>query len=165
MPVKILAIGSRLMGDDSVAIHVAEKLISSFESNGIEVIIGETDVDYCLSKTVKEDYIIVLDATLFGIKPGTVTVNTLGDIWSLNISEASKYNGSSFSQHGYSLINALQTFHGPVDGIFIGIEGQRFDYSLALSCEIEDSFELICNKVMDAACHGIKQKMLQHAPS
>lgn len=129
------------MGDDGVAIHVTEKLSDSFENNGIEVIIGETDFQYCLSKIEEGDYIIILDATWFGIKPGTVTSNSLRDIYKLNA------NQSLFSQHGYSLIKALETYFKCIDGIVIGIEGEDFNFGLLLSSRIKESFEDICGLV------------------
>jgi hydrogenase maturation protease len=146
MSIKIIAIGNRLMGDDGVAIHVAEKLSKNFQDDGIEVIIGETDFQYCLSKIEEGDYIIILDATWFGNEPGTVTSNPLSDIYKFNT------NQSLFSQHGYSLIRALETYYESVDGLVIGIEGTNFDFDLKLSTDVEERFEGICKKVMKMVC-------------
>jgi hydrogenase maturation protease len=143
MSVKIIAIGNRLMGDDGVAIHVMEKLSKSFEESGMEVIIGETDFQYCLDKIEEGDYIIIVDATWFGIEPGTVTISCLKDICRLNA------NQSLFSQHGYSLIKALETCYKSIDGIIVGIEGKNFDFDLSLSSHIEASFDNICRKVYE----------------
>lgn len=129
------------MGDDGIAIHVIERLGRSLEKDGVEVIIGETDFQYCLIKVEEDDYIIIIDATFFGIELGTVTVNTLKDIYRLNI------NQSLFSEHEYSLIKALETFYKAVDGIIVGIEGKNFDFTLSLSSEIEASFDNICSIV------------------
>jgi hydrogenase maturation protease len=143
MSIKIIAIGNRLMGDDGAAIHIIEKLSRSFEECGMEVIIGETDFQYCLSKIEEDDYIIIIDATWFGIKPGTVTVNSLKNIYKLN------GNQSLFSEHGYSFIKALETSYKAIDGIIVGIEGKKFDFTLSLSSGIEASFDNICNKVQE----------------
>lgn len=144
MSIKIVVIGNRLMGDDGAAIHIIEKLDKSFEEGDVEVIIGETDFQYCLSKIEEGDYIIIIDATYFGIKPGTVTVSSLKDIYRLS------GNQSLFSQHGYSFIKALETFYKAIDGIIVGIEGENFDFSLSLSSSIEDNFDNICSKVKEA---------------
>jgi hydrogenase maturation protease len=143
MSVKIIAIGNRLMGDDGVAIHVIEKLGKSFEEGGMEVIIGETDFQYCLDKIEEGDFIVILDATWFGTEPGTVTINCLKDIYRLNA------NQSLFSQHGYSLIKALETCYKSIDGIIVGIEGKNFDFTLSLSSDIDASFDKICSKVYE----------------
>lgn len=140
MSTKLIAIGNRLMGDDGIAIHVAEKLHKSFEKKDIEVIIGETDFQYCLDKIEEGDYLIILDSTLFGTKVGTVTSSSLKDIYKLNV------NQRLFSQHEYSLIRALEAYTF-VDGMFIGIEGWNFDFALTLSRELEEQFEDICRKV------------------
>lgn len=128
------------MGDDGIAILIAEKLIQSLEEKGIEVIIGETDFQYCLNKIQEHDYILILDATWFGIKPGYVTLKPLKDIYKLNC------NKGLFSQHGYSLIRALESYTS-VDGFVIGIEGANFDFDFKLSSCINEQFENICRKV------------------
>jgi hydrogenase maturation protease len=150
MSIKIIAIGNRLMGDDGIAIHVAEKLGKSFEGNSIEVIIGETDFQFCLSKIEDGDHLILVDATWFGIEPGTVTTNELKDIYSINADQ------SLFSQHGYSLIKALETCYKSVDGIIVGIEGVNFDFTLSLGREIEESYESICKKVNEVIWNRIQ---------
>jgi hydrogenase maturation protease len=144
MSIKIIAIGNRLMGDDGAAIHIIEKLSRSFEEGGMEVIIGETDFQYCLSKIHECDYIIIIDATYFGIEPGTVTVSSLEDIYRLNTDQ------SLFSEHEYSFIKALETSYKAIDGILVGIEGKSFDFTLSLSSEIEASFDNICSNVQEA---------------
>jgi hydrogenase maturation protease len=142
MSIKVIAIGNRLMGDDGVAIHVIEKLSKNLEESGIKVIIGEVDFQYCLSKIEEGDYIIIIDATLFGIEPGTVTVNSLKDIYRLN------HDQGMFSQHGYSLIKALES-NKVIEGLIIGIEGKSFDFNLSLSRDIEAAFHNICCKVYE----------------
>lgn len=136
------------MGDDGVAIHVIEKLSKNFEKSGIEVIIGEVDFQYCLGKIEEGDYIIIIDATWFGIEPGTVTVNSLKDIYRLNADQ------SMFSQHGYSLIKALEIYKA-IEGRIVGIEGQNFDFDLSLSSNIEASFNNICCKVYETIWNSV----------
>jgi hydrogenase maturation protease len=143
MSLKLFAIGNRIMGDDAIAIHIAEILEKSIEELGVEIIVGETDFEYCLSKIKEEDYIIIVDSTYLGIKPGEVTVNSLKDIGRLNC------NNSLFSQHSYSLIGIIQFFYNAIDGIVIGIEGSQFDFSLSLSKILEESLEEISIKVKE----------------
>lgn len=149
MSVKIIAIGNRLMGDDGLAIHIIEKLNGEFKKKGIKVIIGETDFEYCLSNIEEKDYIIIVDSTCFGIGPGTVTVNSLKDIYRLST------NHGLFSQHGYSLIKALEISYRFIDGIIVGVEGQNFDFDLSMSSHIEACFDNICNKVYETICSKV----------
>lgn len=141
------------MGDDGIAVHVIERLGRSFEEGGMEVINGETDFQYCLSKIHEGDYIIIIDATFFGIEPGTVTVNTLKDIYRLNI------NQSLFSEHEYSFIKALEISYKAVDGIIVGIEGKKFDFTLSLSSSIEASFDNICCLVQKKILEKVNNQM------
>ncbi|ERI94961.1 hydrogenase maturation protease [Clostridiales bacterium oral taxon 876 str. F0540] len=154
MSIKIIAIGNRLMGDDGLAVHIIEKLSEKFEKNGIKVIIGETDFEYCLGKIEENDYIIIVDATCFGIEPGTVTVNSLNDIYAIDD------NQSLFSQHGYSLIKAFEISYKSIDFIIVGIEGKNFDYDLSLSRQIEDCFDNICNKVYETIYSRVEAKVV-----
>lgn len=143
MSIKLFAIGNSVMGDDAVAIHIAQKLEDSLKDLGVDIIIGETDFQYCLSKIEESDYIIIVDSTYFEIKPGSVTVNSLKDIGRLNC------NNSLFSQHSYSLIGMIQFFYKSIDGIVIGIEGVNFDYSLSISNVIEEQMEYILSEVKE----------------
>jgi hydrogenase maturation protease len=141
MSMKLIAIGNRLMGDDGVALHIAERLSDRLKDRGIEVIIGETDFEYCLNRINEGDYLIILDATWFGIEPGTVTLNSLQDVYRLSCIQG------SYSQHGYSLIKAMERYFKSIDGMVIGIEGSNFDFSLALSSSLEKQFNSICSRV------------------
>jgi hydrogenase maturation protease len=143
MSLKVIAIGNRLMGDDGAAIHVAEKLSEFFKEKGIELIIGETDFDYCLSKIEEGDFIIIIDAAWFGAKPGTVAAKSIKDVYKLNGEQ------SLFSMHGYGFIKALEIYHKSIDGMVIGIEGQNFDYSLSMSRVLIDAFGSICSDILD----------------
>lgn len=46
---KVIAIGNILMGDDGVGIAVVEKIRHELEQDNIQVIIGETNFNYCAS--------------------------------------------------------------------------------------------------------------------
>ena len=77
MNVKLIAIGNKLMGDDGIALLIAERLRTFFGENGIEVILGETDFEYCMDKVEEGGLILILDATRFGIDIGKVTLHHL----------------------------------------------------------------------------------------
>lgn len=141
MSIKLIAIGNRLMGDDAIAINIAERLDKIINYKILDVIIGETDFQYCLSKIEEGDYIIILDCTWLGVKPGTITMNSLKDINMINC------NNSSLSQHSYSLNGMIESFYKDIDGIVIGIEGSNFDFSLSMSRELEDGLEEISMEV------------------
>ena len=73
MSIKCIAIGNRIMGDDSIGIKVLEELTTKLEKEKLEVIFGETDIEYALSKIEDSDLLFIIDSTYFNIVPGTVT--------------------------------------------------------------------------------------------
>lgn len=150
MNIKLIAIGNRLMGDDAVAINVAEQLSLKLKELGIKVIIGETDFEYCLSVIENHDSIILLDSTFFGITPGTITIMSIKEALRLNI------NKSQFSQHGYSLFNNLGIFYPKMDIKVIGIEGSTFNFTLSLSDMLKKQLENITKKVEKVCSDLIK---------
>jgi len=141
MSIKLIAIGNRIMGDDSLAIIIAEKLEKYLINLGVKVIIGETDFEYCLSKIEDGDYLIIVDSTYFKINPGTITVNSFSYINEIN------YNNSLFSQHSNNFLANIDRFYQSVTGIVIGIEGINFDYSLSISSILEKRMEYILVQV------------------
>lgn len=55
MGVKLIAVGNRLMGDEGIAVKLAEYLMDRLYSQGIEVILGDTDIDFCFGRIDRED--------------------------------------------------------------------------------------------------------------
>jgi len=96
MKIKCIAIGNRIMGDDSIGIKVLEEISQELDKKNIEVIFGETDIDYGLSKIDEGDMLFIIDSTYFNIDPGTVTFTPI---------EKAKNQLQLYSQHQHSLIN------------------------------------------------------------
>lgn len=139
---KLIAIGNRLMGDDGVAIYLAEHMKTFFEDIGYEVIIGETDTSYCLSKINTGDFIVILDALYRGLKPGSVSMITL--------KEAVSRIRQCYSQHECSIIKYLDIYDIDVTGVLIGIEVNQIEFKWELSDVMKDLFPQICEQVKDA---------------
>ncbi|MBZ9623058.1 hypothetical protein G9F71_009330 [Clostridium sp. FP2] len=77
---KVIAIGNRLMMDDAIAVLILEKIKNILENEGIEAIIGETDVEFCFSKLNEQDLFYIIDSTYYENLPGTVTFKNLKHI-------------------------------------------------------------------------------------
>lgn len=140
MKVKVIAIGNSLMEDDGVAIVVAEKIREELINNNIEVIIGETDFEYCISSIEEGDFLFIIDAVDYGENPGEVTVFTL---------ESYKYEKKSYTQHSYSVIDLINLYYKYVKGYIIGIEVSSVTFKLGLSKELESKIQLISKKVLE----------------
>ena len=142
MNIKVIGIGNRIMGDDAIGVMLAEELKEALEKLGVEVIIGETDVDYCLSFVEEEDFLFIIDATLYGLEPGTLTIE--------EIKKEKLYSKEEYSQHQISLVKLISICDiRNVSGYILGIEVVDVDFGIELSPVINDKFNDIKNKVYD----------------
>lgn len=127
------------MGDDGIAIYLAETMKIYFEDIGFEVVIGETDISYCLSKIETGDFIIILDAFYHGLEPGNVTMITL--------LEASSKIKECYSQHQPNIVKWLEIYDIKVTGAVIGIEIKEIGFNSELSDIMKDLFPKIYEQV------------------
>lgn len=148
MAVKCIAIGNRIMGDDSIGIKVAEELLPQLKGENISVIFGETDIDYALSKIEDGDYLFIIDSTYLNINPGTVTFTP--------IEEAIRQQRDIYSQHQPSIINLLEIYKKSVEGFIIGIEVEEIHFSLELSNTLKTRFHDICREVREFIHHTVR---------
>lgn len=138
MKVKVIAIGNILMEDDGVGIVVLEKLRENFVKNNIEVIIGETDFEYCISLIEEGDFIFFIDAAYYGKNPGELTINSLAEY---------QYRKKYCTQHSYNVIDLIKSYYKTVNGYIIGIEIGKVSFKLGLSREIQDNINIISKNV------------------
>ncbi|NNU75274.1 hydrogenase maturation protease [Clostridium estertheticum] len=137
---KVIAIGNSLMMDDGVALLILDKIKKSLEDNGIETIIGETDVEFCFSLLNEVDVFYIMDSTYYGNLPGTLTFKNLDDI--------RKTKDQSRSIHSLGLIDLINMYNMDIKGYFIGIEISNIDINLGLSNILQGKVEDISQKVM-----------------
>lgn len=148
MKIKCIAIGNRIMGDDSIGIKVLEALSSELEKEKIEVIFGETDIDYALRKIDDRDLLFIIDSTYFNIAPGTVTFTS--------IEKAIKGQQQIYSQHQPNLINLLKTYNKSVRGYIVGIEVEKIHFSVDLSETLRKKFLSICEEIYEIIYQTIR---------
>ena len=144
MQAKLVAIGNRLMCDDSIALRVAERLRGKLALIGIEVVVCETDVSYGISRIEVNDVIFLLDATYSGLPVGQVTFS--GD--DLKRSGWSNQH-AHWHAHELSLLDLLRTQVRFARGYFLGIEVEKIDFGLELSATLQGAFDDICVKVYE----------------
>lgn len=137
MRVKVIAIGNSLMHDDGTALYFAKELRKKFEHSNVDIVIGETDFDYCMEKIHNDDFIIVIDSTNFFIRPGTVTISSL-DL---------KNNNAFCSGHYLNFVQMVRCFYPDINGAIIGIEGKNFEVGIGLSDEIINNSTDILKKI------------------
>lgn len=140
MAVKCIAIGNRIMGDDAIGIKVAEELSTKLIKEEIEIIFGETDFEYALSKIHDGDLLFIIDSTYLDLMPGTVTVTSINDL-SLKINFT--------TQHQPSLIHLIKLYGKNINGFVIGIEVDTIEFSTELSNTLKLKFHNICQEVYE----------------
>lgn len=149
MKIKVIAIGNALMEDDGIAVIAVEKIREELINNNIEVIIGETDFEYCISLVEEEDILFIIDASYYGKEPGKLTV--------LNL-EKCTYRKKIYTQHSCSVIDLIKQYYKYVRGYIIGIEVSNISFKLGLSKELESKIDIISEKVLK----HIQTKVLEY---
>lgn len=141
------------MGDDGIGIKVAEEISTQIMQEGIELIFGETDSDYALSKIDDGDLVFIIDSTYLDVNPGTVTFRPISDMM--------EHNSQLYSQHQPNLIQLLNTYGKKVEGFVIGIEVEKIDFNLEISDTLKNRLSQICKEVYDFVCKA-KSKYCSH---
>lgn len=136
---KLIAIGNQMMKDDGIGIRVAENLAEYLYEQNITVIIGETDVDFCLSQIEDGDFLIILDAAYFDTIPGNIHVISLENI--------DRYLPCCVSQHQPNLLRWLMLHRKSVTGFFIGIEVVEVGFGWELSEPLQELLPKIGEEV------------------
>lgn len=139
--IKIFAIGNIILGDDGIGVKVMEFIGAQLESYSkeVKVLIVGIDYIYCLNEINKEDTVILVDSTNFGIQPGRVSV--------LNLKECDKFISPCRDMHSENLLRVLREEYREIPGYLVGIEVEKVNYSLELSKTLKDNFSEITKKV------------------
>jgi hydrogenase maturation protease len=147
--IKVIGIGNRLMMDDGIAIAILENLKINLESMGIEVLIGETDFQFCFHLLKEDDFVIILDAAYSGAAAGSVHLYKL--------QEAITAYGSTNTQHDMSVFDLMQLYSKPLKGYLIGIEIAEAEFGCELSEVLKVKFNGICVEVERIICEIVKE--------
>jgi len=147
--IKAIGIGNRLMMDDGVAIAVLENLKNDIEAKGIEVIIGETDCQFCFHQLKEEDFVIILDAAYSGAVGGSVHL--------CRLEEAIAAYGETSFQHDMSVFDLMRLYSKPLKGYLIGIEIAEAEFGCELSQVLKEKFNDICVEVERNICEIVKE--------
>ncbi|AKA68791.1 hydrogenase maturation protease [Clostridium scatologenes] len=135
----VIGVGNKLMLDDGIAIFVLENIKSVLEDNGIEVIIGETDVDFCFSKLNNVDEFYIADSYFSDRIPGDLTFKKIKDVKKIR---------EHCAVHSLGLMDLINIYKIEIKGYFIGIEIGSIDMSIGLSNDLEVKFKDICSKIL-----------------
>lgn len=120
------------MMDDGIGVYIVEGLAARDKVKMNRYIIGETDLDYCISMLEDDDYIILIDAVVLGKEPGRISINPLEEV---------TYPEHLVYSHDYHLLNLIKLYE--FKGILVGIEPLLIEYNFSLSTTLSESFNEI----------------------
>lgn len=142
MSVKVIGIGNVIMSDDGIGVLIARSLKKSLEKHNIEVVIGECDVEYCLSCIEEGDLLFIIDAGLYGLVPGELIITDIKDV--------RKELESGYSQHQMSLVKLISNYNlKNISAYVIAIEVENIDFGVDISKALKDKFEHIQGQIYD----------------
>lgn len=135
------------MGDDGIGIEVAKNIEGFLKENNIELIIGETDFEYCLSSIEKEDFLFILDAGYYHKEVGHITILPIDSYAS---------NKKAYTQHSYSFVDLVKLYYKEIRGYILAIEVSNIDYTLGISRELKDNMNKISNEIVNIIIRKLK---------
>lgn len=139
MSIKVIAVGNRMMGDDGIALYAAEYLSNMLVELGIEVIVGETDIDYCISLIEEKDELIIIDASCRG--------GELGSIFQMPLGEALDIASPNSWQHDRDIIRELKIRGFKVSGLLLCIETADIAFRWGLSSQLQQLLPELCGEL------------------
>ena len=137
----VLGIGNRLMEDDGIGVRIAEELAMESDMQNVDFVVGETDVDFCLSKLLEADHCIIIDSAYLGNEPGTISVFPLKEII--------EQKRSAMSFHDFDLIHAMTTENLLKEGLLITVEVSNINFSTELSSVMNERFRGILHDIKE----------------
>ncbi len=146
----VLGIGNPLMRDDGIGVQVAGALRDRLADKHVKVVIGETDVAYCLDCICAADFVAVLDAARMGAEPGSVGL--------LPLQKADSGCKKPFAMHDINVLDAMAAEYPAIKGCLIGIEPADAGLGLDLSAPLQNRFEWICAEA-ERLIVSIRQKI------
>ncbi len=139
MSIKVIAMGNVLMRDDGVGIEVAKRIQKKLYSKKIEVVFGETDINYSISKVKEDDFIFVIDAASYGKNPGEISCISLNSFTS---------SAKEGFQHSYNFLDLVKLYYPNIKGRIYGIEVHEVGFGVGLSLTLENKLDFISEEIL-----------------
>jgi hydrogenase maturation protease len=138
MSIKLIAMGNVLMQDDGIAIYIAGEMEAELIAIGVELLYGETDVGYYISKIKKGDYLILLDASCFGYPPGKITYLPI---------DCYQKSARDYTQHSITFLDLLKIYYPHAEGLIIAVELSEVSFYYGMSPQLSEKFNDITQEV------------------
>ncbi|MDF2534834.1 MAG: hydrogenase maturation protease [Bacillales bacterium] len=121
----VLGIGNRLMMDDGIGLYIVEQLSIMNCLPHVTFLVGESDIDYCMSRIMNAKYVIILDAVFSNSNPGELTVYPLAKLH--------EHQFLDISAHNFHLFQSIYQQKESLRGYLIGIEPNEITFQIGLS--------------------------------
>ncbi|NOZ04419.1 MAG: hydrogenase maturation protease [FCB group bacterium] len=135
-PIKIIAIGNVLYGDDGIGYSILQDLRKRPSFSGIPLINCGVDALSLIDHFSDTEQVIIIDAVKMGMQPGTIKVFETSDVEFTVLSKL-------FSLHGINLANVLELAEliGAIpDKItIVGVEPEQLQAGKGLSPAVADA--------------------------
>ncbi|WP_191560425.1 hydrogenase maturation protease [Metabacillus idriensis] len=135
----VLGIGNRLMMDDGIGIYLIEQLSELNRTPHVSLLIGESDIDYCMDQIMKATFVIIVDAVFSGNEPGELTVYPLANLH--------EYQTLDISAHNFHLFQSLYQQKESIKGYLIGVEPYEIRFHIGLSKTLREKWKTILQDV------------------
>lgn len=138
---RVVALGNRYKKDDAIAIEVAENLKNKLIEKDIDVLICNTDYEFCFESINEDDYLIILLAAHSDKNTGSLQL--------CKISDAVQFYKKSIPANPFNLniFNLMNLFHLSYAGYIISVNVKDVSFGSGLSKELENDFIQICRKI------------------
>ncbi len=147
MPLKIIALGNRLRGDDAIGPVLLDNIEMSAADTDLKLIDAGSDAFLVLEHLMEKDPVLILDCARMNRQPGTVMVFSAQDAEIRTTAE-------NIVLHGFSLAEIIEMAGklGQTAPLrIVGIEPESVDFNQPLSATLNKQLPFILNKVLEEA--------------
>lgn len=143
----VVGIGNRLYCDDGIGCEIVERLSAMKIDRRVELLIGETDFDYCLAN-IRTKNVIIVDAVMAGDKPGNVRL--------FKPEECLPFLSVGISMHNLHILQLMKASENSNFWV-IGIE----PYEILLRSGLSKSMKLSVDTIVEVANNIINKALMR----
>lgn len=134
----VVGIGNRLYCDDGIGCEVVQKFSEDYPERRMEYLVGETDIDYCLSQ-IHTQQVVIVDAVSADCQHGSVHT--------YHPKEFLLIANNGFSMHNLHLLTLLNCADN-LNIRIIGIEPYEVTLHAGLSNKMQESLDGIVQTII-----------------
>ena len=146
---RVIGVGNPDRGDDAIGPLVAARL-SARAAPDLEIVIATADPSRLIDRWLGADTVVIVDAVVDDVDPGTVAVYDASDT-------PLPTDAGAVSSHGFGVQGAIELARSlgrmPEHLYVVGVVGHQFD-DRGLSREVEQAVDLAVDTVMEVVARA-----------